>query len=252
MRDLRAALFFLSEAEDGADYVEAYLKWHMMEHMPEQFLGKNIFWGQRFVATPGCIEASAVRSSAVGNAQHLQNYLFEDPGMAWKEINDIGYTLRGRGLDRPRAAPEMRIFGVVNLARTYAAPRTMLSHEVIAMRPNHGIYLIVESEPDSLEVDSWALEQHLNAEALLHLPSAAGIRSYSSHYIGRGEGEPAQYLPGPQCRITVVYLDGDPIRFAQDVRPHLERRWKDCPATPLLAGPFRSLFPPPERLMPSD
>ena len=150
MRDLKAALFFLSEAEDGADYIDDYLNWHVFEHMPEQFLAENIFWGQRFVATPACIEASAVRTSEVGKAQHLQNYIFEDPDLAWKEIHDIGHTLRGRGRDRPGAAPTMRFFGTVLLARTYAAARTMLSPEAIAFRPNHGIYLIVESEPQGL------------------------------------------------------------------------------------------------------
>lgn len=252
MRDLKAALFFLSEAEDGADYIDDYLNWHVFEHMPEQFLAENIFWGQRFVATPACIEASAVRTSEVGKAQHLQNYIFEDPDLAWKEIHDIGHTLRGRGRDRPGAAPTMRFFGTVLLARTYAAARTMLSPEAIAFRPNHGIYLIVESEGDDLTTDNWVAEQHIHATEILELPSAAGMRCYSSRGVGRGPGEAAQYLPGPNCRITAIYLDGDPIKFADDIKPHLDKRWKQTPVKPLLAGPFRSLFPPPANLLPRD
>jgi hypothetical protein len=52
--------------------------------------------------------------------------------------------------------------------------------------------------------------------------------------------------------VTVIYLDDDPIAVARSLVPHLERRWANAPVEPLLAGPFRSYFPPPPSWNPAD
>jgi hypothetical protein len=38
----------------------------------------------------------------------------------------------------------------------------------------------------------------------------------------------------------VIYLDTDPLVVADSLRASVERRWKDAPVVPLLAGPFAS------------
>ena len=48
---------------------------------------------------------------------------------------------------------------------------------------------------------------------------------------------------GGNRRITVCYLDDDPLVVADAIRPVLEARWRDAPVRPVHAGPLETVVP---------
>jgi hypothetical protein len=55
---------------------------------------------------------------------------------------------------------------------------------------------------------------------------------------------PTQYSStGESHRLSLCFLDGDPVDTAARLRPVLEARWNDGGMHPLLAAPFYSIVP---------
>ena len=59
-------------------------------------------------------------------------------------------------------------------------------------------------------------------------------------------------IPASPNQVSVLYLDADPVATSDALRKHVGARWVDAPVEPLLAGAFRSFFPPPARWCVSD
>lgn len=251
MNKIKVGFFSLTEMDDP----EGYIKWHQTDHMPEQFRIPGLTWGQRFAATPKCVETSAVREGPIGRSKHVQNYLMENPTQVLPEFSALGRELEGMG--RYLRGPKAHVQAGFQLVRTYASPRILVSPDAVAYRPNRGIYLIVEDTADATNLDEWIQREHSDhSNALLDLPGVAGMwlyavpsfrdPGYSDHFIS------PYGVPPSSLRITVLYLDGDPVEVSTDIRLHLDLRWSGAPVTPVLAGAFRSFFQPPERWWPMD
>ena len=133
---------------DGAVVLEvlggptAYLEWHQLDHMPEQFAIPGLPWGQRFVSPPSCVAASAARDDDLGLADSLQLYFIEDPVRVLPEFQALGRELAGAG--RFLTSIESRLQAELQLVNTWASPRVLIGPEVVPYRPNHGAYVIVE------------------------------------------------------------------------------------------------------------
>jgi hypothetical protein len=237
---IRAGFFSLCEIENPSDYIG----WHQMDHTPEQFRLPSIAFGQRFIATDKCVAASAVRVDPIGQCRHLQNYLVTDPATGFAELVELGAELMEQGRYRRGHGITPHIQIPIHLYRIYAAPQAEISAEAVPFRFNRGIYLIVEDADDSVEVDQWARVQHGNAAAILDVPGVAGMWCYATE--GATVDETPFGLPVTRYRLTVIYLDRDPVEVAEALREPLARRWRDAPVTPMLAGPFRSLYSPPK------
>ena len=74
---------------------------------------------------------------------------------------------------------------------------------------------------------------------LMQVPGVIGLWSF----VSTG----AYGVKRTRERASMIYLDDDPIAVAERLDPLLVRRWKGAPVHPMLAGPFRSLHPPPSR-----
>jgi hypothetical protein len=232
MNKIKLGYFSFVSLRDPAPYLE----WHQTDHMPEQFAIAGLPWGQRFVAPRACRDASAVRGDGVGQSDSLQLYFMEDPERVLPEFQALGRELAGAG--RFRTDIDSHLQAPLQLVNDYAAPRVLIRPEVVPYRPNHGAYVILEEVVYVATVDDWVQSQHRDSiPALLDVPGVVGLWSFAS--------TGAYGIKRSRERASVIYLDDDPVAVAHRLGPHLERRWKEAPVRALLAGPFRSLRPPP-------
>lgn len=231
------AAFFSFTPPPPPDDDGSYLRWHLLDHLPEQYRLPGIQLGVRYIADADCIAARLVATGELEHVGHLVNYLVGDPV---QETHDDFMAL-GRQLADEGRFPVRRpllLLRMPELRSWYASPRVLVSAEVVPFRPHRGVLVVVE-EPVAPEVgagESW-LDAGLRA-AVLGTPGVAGIWVYGSsdawdlHPTTRGD---------PQ-HITVIYLDEDPVVTTQALAPLLEDRWRSGAVRPLFAGPLRSMI----------
>jgi len=232
MNRVKVGFFSLSELSDP----EGYLEWHQLDHMPEQYRIAGLVFGQRFVVTPACRAASAVRVGDIGRSESLQLYLMEDPPRVLPEFYALGRELAGLG--RLRTDITAHVSAAFQLLGTYASPRALISPEAVPYRPNRGVYVLVEQVTDPGGLDDWTTREHRErVPAVLDVAGVVGLWTFAS--------TGAWGIPASDLRIALFHVDEDPVAVAKALLPHLEQRWDGAPVRPLLAAPFASLFPPP-------
>ncbi len=237
MNRVKAGFFSFTPAappdDDGS-----YLRWHLLDHMPEQYQLPGIVHGLRWIADgdyPGHRLAARGELGELGNAVH---YLVGDPvEQTFDDFVALGRELRENGRF-PVARPSLYVCGL-RLLQWHASPHALVSAEVVPFRPHRGILLIVE-EPVDGRPDEWL--QWLHAEhypALLAAPGAAGAWTFGSStgwsHLPRGWHTEHQY-------VTVVYLDQDPLATTDALAPLVEQRWRSPAVRPVFAGPLRTMI----------
>jgi hypothetical protein len=224
---VKVGFFSLSEALAPIDD-RRYLRWHQLDHMPEQYQLPGLVFGQRWASTP---QSRALRLVAAGRwarIDHVVCYLMGDP--VESTLDD--FAALGRRLAElgryPVALPSV-FAGATRWLAAEAAPPALVSAEVVPFRPNRGIYLIV-AEPAENDADVDSL--------LLEAPGVAGVWTFETgpayRKWQRTEGE---------YRFKVCYLDGDPCDVAGQIGGVVEAAWRDKSSRLLLAGPYASLVP---------
>ncbi len=229
MNPVSAGLFsFTPEVADD----DGYLRWHLLDHMPEQYQLPGIRLGQRWVADEEC---RAHRLAGVGPWSDLAgvvNYLVGDPvETTLRDFVDLGRRLGEVGR-MPVTRPSIGVAALA-LREWRAAPAAAVSSVVVPFRPHRGVLLLVEPPGEPCAV-SWA-EDDLGP--LLDVPGVAGLWSYDPPTAWE---PPARLRSGP-FSISVVYLDDDPLTFATAAAPLLSARWRRHRIEPLFAGPLRSV-----------
>jgi hypothetical protein len=142
--------------------------------------------------------------------------------------------------EKGRMAPALprQYIGGLRLLEALAAPRTLVSDEVVPYRPHSGIYLIVEEPTGEVTQDDYLQRLHTEVlPTLVSVPGVAGALTFGT--------TPAIRLPSftpGRYRITTCYLDDDPATVGQRLAPVLERIWEDAPVRPQLAAPFESMM----------
>lgn len=198
----------------------AYLEWHGLDHLPEQHAIDGIRHGQRWVSTPACRAARVAGDERLAATDHVVQYLFAGPVAASVErFFALGAELRAAGR-MPLRLPPVEL-GAYALTERVAAPRVLVSADVLAWRPCRGAYLLVEPADRATPLT-----------ALVDVPGVAGLWSY------RGGAFDGRLADTSGLQLTVGYLDGDPAevghRLADELHPS---------AHPLLAAPFESVVP---------
>jgi hypothetical protein len=238
MNKIKIGFFSLSHHSPGGDD-RAYLEWHQLDHMPEQYQLPGLLFAQRWASTAAC---EAVRAAAVDDwakTAHVVCYLMGNP---LDETIDEFFIL-GRALAEmgrfSQSLPKQYLAGL-RLLHAQASPRALISDEVVPYRPNRGIYLIVEEPTDTDAGVQDEYIQRMHAEALptlVSVPGVAGALAFgTSPAIRRDTFSPGTY------RITTCYLDEDPATVGERLAPVLNDIWKDAPVRPLLAAPFESMM----------
>jgi len=223
--DAVAAVVSLSSRHaEGLD--AEYLRWHVLDHLPEQYRLVGLRLGQRWVSTPACRAARAASTAPYDAVDHVVQYLFAEPvDAALANFFPLGTALGGIGRMSMRL-PRVQVGGW-DLIGTAVADRILVGAAVAPWRPAAGVYLLVEQLTPTGEADTIDLEELVGA------PGVFGAWSY------RG-AEPRHPMMASTAGLvlTVCYVDDAPVDVAAGLRPVLTRRWADGSRTPLLAGPF--------------
>jgi hypothetical protein len=214
---------FVSMARRHPDGTDAdYLRWHTLDHRPEQYRLSAVRASLRSVSTPSCRSARAASKDRYDAIDHVMTYFFSDPG-GLEGFYELGKALTEAGRKRPLLPPVER--GVYDVQSKAAAPRMKVGADVLPWWPVRGVYLLLERgvapAGDLTDVDGVA-----------GVWSASAVTTYTE----------AASMQADQS-ITYCFLDDDPVATAARLRPALEKRWDDSGVEPLLAAPMRPIVP---------
>ena len=229
----------LSGDEDG------YLRWHLLDHLPEQYSIPGIRLATRWRADDACVAARLAASEALAPVRHAVGYFMTEPvGETLTAFARLGR--RAAELGRYPEPATSHLLGAFHLQEGVAAPRVLVSGEALPFRPHRGVVLLVEAIGDG-DVSAWARWHHIeHLPALLQAPGVAGAYVFrSSTLLGTGADQGERFgvpmwNPG-QRFVTVVYVDDDLLSTARALEPLLRSRWDSGAVTPELAAPFRSM-----------
>ncbi len=212
---------FLSMSERHPDGADAdYLRWHSLDHRPEQMRLKSIRNSLRVVSTPACRRARAASDEAFAAVDHVMTYFFGDlDGL--KEFGVLSDALRDAGRSPFILPPVQR--GVYDVDTRLAAPRMKTGADVLPWMPVKGVYILIEDRAG-------------DPAELIEVPGVAGAWSAASVPTGFSSAQAGQTL-------SYCFLDGDPVETAEELKPVLEQRWRDGGIKPLFAAPFYCIVP---------
>jgi hypothetical protein len=211
-----SALFvsFSARHPDGRD--AEYLRWHSLDHRPEQHRLDGLRGSLRLVSTPACRVARAAAASPYDDVDHVMTYLFRDRSVV-EPFYALGAAL-GAGGRMPLRLPSLGL-ATFDVAGMVAAPEAVIGADILPWRPARGVYLLLE-------------EGGAPAGELTSVTGVAGAWWATSDPT---DGEVRQ--------VTFCFLDDDPVEVAVRIRPALQRRWEGSAVAPLLAGPFHVAVP---------
>jgi hypothetical protein len=202
---------------------EAYLRWHALDHEPEQHRLTTVWASRRYVSTPACRAARAANDDRYDPIDYVMTYLFAAPVDfdGWVALQG---ALRAAGRDVDRVPILER--GLYRVQGKVAAPATTLGADMLPRRPATGVYMLIERGPAP-------------ADGLAEIPGVAGV------WWAVGEQTHPLFATTDNAGLqaTYCYLEDDPVEVANRIRPALEARWKSTGAAPLLAAPFHTVVP---------
>ena len=204
----------------GAD--ADYLRWHTLDHRPEQHRLSAVRASLRLVSTPACRSARAVSSDRYNAIDHVMTYFFTGPA-GMEPFLALSKALGAAGRKLPLLPPVER--GIYNVGEKVAAGRVKVGADVLPWWPTRGVYLLLEN----------------NASPLTHLidiDGVAGIWSATSLSVD----EKLASAPAGQT-LSYCFLDDDPVLSAERLRPALDRRWSEGGVEPLFAAPLYAVVP---------
>jgi hypothetical protein len=205
---------------EGAD--ADYLRWHTLDHRPEQHRLSAVRASLRLVSTPACRYARAASRDRYDAIDHVMTYFFSDPS-GLDGFLELSKALGSGGRKLPLLPPVER--GVYDVEHKFAAPRVKVGADVLPWSPVLGVYLLLErgaTPPD----------RALNVDGIAGVWQAATLavdEKMASAEAGQS--------------ITYYFLDGDPVVTAARLHPVLEARWEHARIEPLLAAPFYPVVP---------
>lgn len=205
---------------DGSD--AEYLRWHTLDHRPEQHRLSAVRASMRLVSTPACRAARAVTHDRFDAVDHVMTYFFTDRS-GLKGFNALSTALGDADRKLPLLPPVQR--GVYTVRGKVSAPRVKVGADVLPWWPVRGVYVLVETDAPT-------------ADPLVDIDGVAGVWSAVSHSVSANLAS----APAGQT-ISYCFLDDDPERAAERLRPALEKRWSEGDIEPLLAAPFHPVVP---------
>ena len=121
-----------------------YLRWHTLDHRPEQHRLAAVRASLRLVSTPACRAARASSDERFDAIDHVMTYFFTDQS-GLTGFNELSTALGGADRKLPLLPPVQR--GVYAVQNKVAAPRIKIGADVLPWWPVRGVYLLLE--PDS-------------------------------------------------------------------------------------------------------
>lgn len=214
---------FVSMATRHPDGLDAdYLRWHTLDHRPEQHRLTAVRASLRLVSTPACRAARLPGDERLDAVDHVMTYFFTDPG-GMAAFMKLSIALGAAGRKLALLPPVQR--AVCAVTDKSAAARVKVGSDVLPWWPVRGVFLLLEHESAS-------------PTELLGVDGVIGVWSATTMDVDAslGSAPPGQHL-------SYVFLDDDPVDTARRLTPLLERRWEHSGAAPLLAAPFHPVVP---------
>jgi hypothetical protein len=212
---------FVSMAERHPTGADAdYLRWHTLDHRPEQHRLSGVRASLRLVSTPACRSARAASLGAFDAIDHVMTYFFTDVS-GLERFNRLSRALNGAGRVPFVLEPVQR--GVYGVTAKRSAPRVKVGADVLPWWPVKGAYLLLE--PGSAP-----------AVDLVSVAGVAGAWSANAVMSPLATAETGQ-------RLTLCFLDEDPVVVAGRLKPMLEHHWKVSGIQARLAAPFHPIVP---------
>lgn len=204
----------------GAD--ADYLRWHTLDHRPEQHRLADVRASLRLVSTPACRAARLASTGPLDAVDHVMTYFFTDPG-GLRAFTDLATALRGAGRMLPLLPPVER--GIYAVQSKVAAPRVKVGSDVLPWLPMRGAFLLVERGT-------------MPSVDLAGVDGITGTWSATALDVGTNlaNTQEGQW-------ITYCFLDDDPVAIAQRLQPVLQAGWRESGNEPLLAAPFHVIVP---------
>jgi hypothetical protein len=245
MSAIAAGFFSFTSTPPGGDE-EGYLRWHLLDHLPEQYTIPGIRLATRWRADDELARRRlAVRDDLAG-VRHVMSYLLVEPVEATlAAFVELGGRLREEGRYPHAATPHL--LGAYERTGAWSAPGAVVTADALPFRAHRGVFLVVERPPLDPGIGehwrAWHDAEHV--PALLDLAGVAGVCTFSATArLGQGPEQGARFgLPAWDPRgldVTVIYLDGGVVDTASRLAPRVEERWRGPDVIPHLAGPFRS------------
>jgi hypothetical protein len=205
---------------DGAD--ADYLRWHTLDHRPEQHRLSAVRASLRLVSTPACRSARAVSTGPYDAIDHVMTYFFTDTG-GMEPFLALSKALGDAGRKLPLLPPVER--GVYDVTDRRASPRVKVGADVLPWWPVRGVYLLLERGTST-------------STNLLDVEGVAGVWTATSLPVG---ARLASASAGQT--LSYCFLDADPVDTAGRLLPVLEKRWSAGGVTPMFAAPFHPVVP---------
>jgi hypothetical protein len=256
---------FFSFTSVAAGHHQDYNRWHQLDHRPENLALPGVIWGERWVLSPDCVAAGVERLAPVDDMHYVNLYWFRDPVeqsfREWQALAERSFQW-GRRPDLHYAQRAM--MGSFTPVKGYVNPRVLVGPDVLMFRPNRGIEVTLTQlhEPHSPQTqDLLQWQDEVQLPALLGCHGVAGAWTFSSQsttmdaafeaapgsttFDQAGAGELGRF------RVTVVFLDEDPLAYLEDKRTRLgsvqpaDRGLDEAAAltTTLFSGVLRTIVP---------
>ena len=240
---IQGGFFSLTSGTASGDDA-AYLRWHLLDHLPEQYSIPGIRLGTRWRADDRCVALRAAETPELAPVRHAVAYLMTEPlEETLTEFARLGRSLADAGRYPEPATPHL--LGAYELFDSRSSP-TAVSEDGLPFRPHRGVYLLVERPAEAAPLDRWWVWQTTeHVPALIAIEGVAGVCTFASTpRLGEGADQgrrfgTAPWDPGGSI-VTVVYLDQDVEDTAARLDPLVRQRWDHGDVVPRLAGPFRS------------
>ena len=215
---------FVSMARRHPDGRDAeYLRWHTLDHRPEQHRLSAVRASLRLVSTPECRATRVPADPHFDPIDHVMTYFFTD-GSGLAPFNELSTALGDAGRKLALLPPVQR--GVYTVSRATASPRVKIGADVLPWWPVRGVYLLVESE-SAPPVDG-----------LIDVDGVAGVWSATAQPV---DASLASARAGQ--RITYCFLDDDPVETAKRLHPVIMARWHGADGVGRFAAPFHPVVP---------
>lgn len=225
----------------------SYNRWHQLDHLPENRALPGVIWGDRWALTDQC------RKLAKGPYRELDfmaMYWFDDPVEEaikdWTQLGEDSFQW-GRGPLIPGVSRELLAF--FKPVKGYTTQRAIVSAEVLPMRPHTGVYVTVTEydEPHSMAVhEAHRHEDEILMPALLEVDGVLGGWTFSYSHAQRHTSLPfdasAEKGTG-SMRISMLFLEGDEIEVAQEIRNVEAQNQSENVGKLLLSSPLSTIIP---------
>lgn len=205
---------------DGAD--ADYLRWHTLDHRPEQHRLAAVRASLRLVSTPECRAARLWTGDALDAVDHVMTYFFTHrEGL--DGFNGLSTALGAAGRKVPLLPPVER--GVYEVQARAASPRVRVGGDVLPWFPVRGVFLVVERGTAP-------------PPPVLDIEGVAGVWSVASLTV-----DARLASAGAGQTLTYVFLDGEPVEVARRLAPALTSRWTGPDVEPRFAAPLFAVVP---------